>query len=356
MSRIIVFGATGAMGMPLLRILAEDPNNEIYATSRQRRESGRIRWLQGNAQSLDWLKEILSAQRFDAVVDFMNYSTAQFRERYPFLLSHAGHYVFLSSARVYAQTDDIITEDAPRILDVCRDAEYLAGDSYDLAKARQEDLLRDSGYGNYTVIRPSLTYNDDRLQLTLFEKDEWLYRPLDGNSILFPREMEPIRATMTHGEDVARTLSKLLGNPEAFGKTFNVNNGGDLTWGEILQVYKKALENQLQRPVKVSLVEGAEQIAATLNRRFQYKYARGISRRFCNDRVEAVAGHVPCRSIEEGLTQCVHNFFAHGAVIRSPSPRKAAYLDSLAGGFTKLNRFPTAKQKTLYLLCRLGLY
>ena len=36
--------------------------------------------------------------------------------------------------------------------------------------------------------------------------------------------LELIRATMTHGEDVARTLSKLLGNPEAFGKTFNVNN------------------------------------------------------------------------------------------------------------------------------------
>ena len=51
------------------------------------------------------------------------------------MLEATDQYVFISSARVYAQTEDLITEDTPRLLDVCTDKEYLKTNEYALAKA-----------------------------------------------------------------------------------------------------------------------------------------------------------------------------------------------------------------------------
>ena len=354
MRNVIVLGASGAMGMPLVRILAENPEIEVYASSRKQRSSDTVHWLCGNAKNKAWIQEQLSSQKYHAVVDFLNYSTAEFQDRYRFFLDHTDHYMFLSSARVYAEASGMIREDYPRILDVCRDKDYLSGDSYDLAKARQEDLLCGSGNTNYTIIRPSLTYNDERLQFTLFEKDEWLYRPLDGNSIVFPQDMEHVVTTMSHGEDVAQVISRLIGNPAAFGQIFNVSGGGSMTWGEILDIYRVSLERNLERRVKVSSVSDAARIARDLNRYDQYRFARGISRRFSNVHVTEVVGPVSFRSIDEGLLKCIDGFFAAGAQIRYPDARKAAYLDRLGGGFSKLSHFRGKKQMLRYLLYRTG--
>lgn len=353
--KVLVFGATGAMGFPLVEILSKNAEWEVYATSRKQRESSRIKWIQGDGHDFSWTKSLLTENCYDVVVDFLNYGTAAFRERYEFVLSHSAHFIFLSSARVYAENDDTIKEDAPRILDVCQDQAYLAKDSYDLAKARQEDLLNASRSNNYTIIRPSLTYNNDRLQFAIFEMKEWIYRVLDGNGIVFPKEMEHIYVTMTYGYDVANVLSKLLLNPSSYGETFNVNGGGDKTWGEILQIYKRAIETCTNRHIHVCKVDNVEKISKDLNRYYQYKYARGISRRFSNEKVESVVGPVDWTSIENGLSQCIRSFFENGAKTSFPSFRMIAYLDRLTRERTPLSRFHSLKQKIGYELCRLGL-
>ena len=355
MKKILVLGATGAMGAPLVRILAGLPDVEVYASSRKPHTGEAIHWKQGNAKDFSWTRSLLEEIRFDAIVDFLSYSTAEFQERYQFFLGHTAHYLFLSSARVYAKSESLLTENSPRILDVCTDEAYLAGDSYDLAKAREENLLNRSGKNNYTIIRPSLTYNSARMQFTLFELDEWIYRVLDGNSILFPEEMAEIRTTMTHGDDVAAVIARLILNPAAFGETFNINGGGSRSWEEILRIYQNAIQSATGKPVKYCPVKDAAKIASALNRYDQYRLARGISREFSNAKVEAAIGGFQWRSPEEGLTQCVEQFFGAGASVRRPGVRRIAYYDRLTGEHTKLSHFPTTKEKLLYCLCRTGI-
>lgn len=93
-----------------------------------------------------FLNEIIKLQSWDVIIDFMNYSTMQFKERYTLFLSSCHQYVFLSSARVYADTQPLISETSPRLLDVCKDAKYLKTDEYALSKAREEIILQDSEY------------------------------------------------------------------------------------------------------------------------------------------------------------------------------------------------------------------
>ena len=354
MKRVLVLGATGAMGKPLVEILSKNPEIIVYASSRKDHRDPIIHWLKGNGKNIEWLKRTLCDTQYDAIVDFMNYNTAEFQERYQFILSHTSHYIFVSSARVYDKCDGIINESSPRILDVCKDQEYLSNDTYELAKAREEDILNHSNYPNYTIIRPSLTYNYDRLQLTIFEKDEWLYRIFDGNSIIFPQEMKNVYTTMTYGGDVAHAVSKMILNKNTYRETFNVCSKESRTWGDIYDTYRKAIEKHLDVKSKLACVNNVEKIAKDLNRYTQYALARGINRRFSNNKLESTIGEYSWISIDNGLMNCIEDFFRCGANIHYPSPRMAAYLDRLVHEYTPLKRFDTTKQKLGYLLCRAG--
>lgn len=46
-----------------------------------------------------------------------------------------------------------LTENSPRLLETVQDLEYKKTDEYALAKARQEDILYQSGFSNYTIVR-----------------------------------------------------------------------------------------------------------------------------------------------------------------------------------------------------------
>ena len=74
----------------------------------------------------------------------MNYPAAEFQTRRDLILNSVGQYLFLSSARVYAQSETPLTEDSPRLLDVTTDAAYLKTTEYALEKARSENFLRDA--------------------------------------------------------------------------------------------------------------------------------------------------------------------------------------------------------------------
>lgn len=42
---------------------------------------------------------------------------------------------------MYVDSDEPITEEIPRLLDVCEDTDYLKTNEYALAKVREEDVL-----------------------------------------------------------------------------------------------------------------------------------------------------------------------------------------------------------------------
>ncbi len=112
------------MGIHLIKIL-ENLQDNVYVTSRSKRASTKI---QGNAHNINFIQEILNQRHYDAIIDFMTYSTLDFKKRYTEYLNGTDQYFLLSTARVYAQSD-IIKEDSPRLLDIIKDSEYLSKQS-----------------------------------------------------------------------------------------------------------------------------------------------------------------------------------------------------------------------------------
>lgn len=341
------------MGAPLCDIL-KNGAYEITVTSRKDHSSDRsnLNYIKGNGKDLAFIRDVLSDHRYDVVIDFMGYSTKEFEDRYRLFLNATDQYIFISSARVYAESDTPLIEDSPRLLDVCTDSEYLATDEYALSKARQEDMLFGSGKKNFTIVRPSITYNADRLQLAISEKEEWLYRALHGRSAVFPKDMENIKTTMTYGCDVAYAISRLVGNKRALGEAVHITNPYSNTWGEILGFYRKAFRHKTCMNMKVFTADDSLKIAEKLGRLYQIKYARGINRTFDTNKLNQMIGEMSFLSAEEGLTKCLEAFLDGPRRFGTISIRTQAYFDKLAGEQANLKEFNGIEKKLKYMIAR----
>ncbi len=282
--RILLLGGTGAIGTHVVPELLRR-GFSVVVTSREAHISNErgLEYRQGNAKDEAFLDTLLS-ERFDAIVDFMIWSTDAFSKRCEKLLSDTDHYVFLSSYRVYGDSGCApITEESPRLLESVNDPEYLKTDEYGLAKARQEDILNASGRKNYTIVRPSITYAGDRFQLGTMEANEFLVRALSGKTVVFPKEMLDKRAAMTWAGDVGKMIARLVLNEAAYGETYTAASAETVTWNNVLKIYQKILGMQVKY-VPLSVYEGC------VGRPWQIRYDRMLHRIVDNTKILLATG------------------------------------------------------------------
>jgi nucleoside-diphosphate-sugar epimerase len=239
--KVLVLGGTGAMGVYLVpELAAMDYQVDVISLDHVESMHPRISYSQADAKNNTYLGELLK-NNYDAIVDFLIYSTNEFQQRYEFMLSNTDHYIFLSSYRVYADSKTPITEQTPRLLDVSEDKAFLATEDYALFKARQEDVLRASRFNNWTIVRPAITYSKFRFQLVTLEANTVVYRAIRGLPVALPQEAMPIQGTMSWAGDVAKMLARLVLNPVTYRETYTVATAEHHTWQEIADYYKEII-------------------------------------------------------------------------------------------------------------------
>ncbi|RWR44284.1 NAD-dependent epimerase/dehydratase family protein [Sinirhodobacter ferrireducens] len=347
--KILALGATGAIGGQLARELVQ-AGHELVVTSRSARPaSAGLRYVEGNARDGEFLKGILR-EHWDVVVDFMVHDTATFRAHRDMFLDATGQYVYLSSGRVFAQSDVPLTERSARLLDLSTDAAFLATDEYALAKARQEDLLRASGRTNWTIVRPYITFGDARFQLGTLEKETWLYRALKGRSIVFCGPMLKKWTTLTDGADVARMIAALVGNSAALGEDFNLTARQAMTWGEVLELYLDELEAHLGHRPWVFL-QDVESFCQAANSVPQVRYDRMYDRRFDPSKVGALVDLDKVRDPRLALAAQFRAQLSGGGFLALNS-RGEALRDRAAREHAALSEFQGLKRKISYLAYR----
>lgn len=346
---ILILGGTGAMGVPLVKLLSKK-ENKIYVTTRSRKENQEnVTFVQGNAKNADFFLSLMDRQ-YDAIIDFMVYGTEEFEHRIPLLLDHTNQYFFFSSSRCYAESKTPITEDSPRLVDICTDETYLSTDEYGLAKGREENLLFESGRKNWTIIRPYITYNSYRIQLGVYEKENWLRRALEGRTIVFPKDIAERRTSLTFGSDVAGALVDLIGNEKAYGEAFHITTDEFHTWGDILEFYCKKIKEKTGKKPKVKFVNDSTELQNVWNR-WQIKYDRLYDRTFDNSKIESVRGKYDYKPCFEGLEECLNNFLENPKWL-SMNIKYEAWCDRQTGEITPLSEIPGKKNKLKYIKWR----
>lgn len=355
--KVLLLGGTGAMGVPLMRILAKE-NNEVYVTSRSSRTSTdpHIHYIVGNARNDNFLKYVLN-ENYDAIVDFMHYYPEELSQRIDLLLSNTNHYFFLSSCRVYAPSVDIITEDSPRLLEWAEDKKFLSTKEYALSKARCENLLIESGRTNWTIIRPYITYNTERLQLSVFEKEGWLYRALKGRSIVFCRDLASKLTTLTTGEDVARAIYIMIADKTGFGEAVHITGEESMTWGDVLEIYCDILENVTGKRPKVVMIDDSLNLSKMVGNTYKTKYDRLSNRTFDNSKAQKLCSNkLVFTPIKEGLSKSIIAFVNEKRNFKYIDWTVQAFLDRQSGEVTRITEIPNIKLRVLYLLYRFTPY
>lgn len=351
--KILVLGGTGAMGIHLVKIMKEK-DHDVFVTSRKvLRSIDNIHYLKGDAKEISFLRLVLQKEKWDAIVDFMVYDSPSFEQRVDILLNNTKQYIYISSARVYAESKGSITEDSYRLLDISQDITYLETDEYALTKARQEDMLKASGQKNWTIIRPYITYSENRLQLGVLEKEEWLYRALHGRSIIFSKDIVEKETTLTYGFDVANGISKLIGESDALGQSYHITTNGSQKWADILSIYLSVLEEHLGYRPQV-ILQDLDFFLESKNAEYQIRYDRLYNRIFDSSKI---SGYLESESFVEpeiGLRNCL-KIFLQNPQFSDINWREEAIKDRQANEFTPLREIIGIKSKIKYLLIRYGL-
>ena len=345
--KVLLLGGTGAMGTHVIDFLKKKDKIKIVVSSRSARKANdKVTYVQGNAKDITFLKE-LCKQHWDAILDFMVYTTSELLSRIDLLLSSTVQYLFFSSARVYADSSDLITEDSPRLLDVCTDQTYLSTDEYALAKAREENILFSHKNKNWTIIRPSLTYGENRLQLGVYEKENWLYRALHGRSIVFSKDLMERYYTLSYGKDVAEGIAALVGNKDAVGEVFHIVQDQSFQWKNILELYVAEIEKVTGKKPNVVLTEKSTNLKLEY-KKYQVIYGRYFNRHFDNSKIKKFVDTSNWLQPDDGLVQCLDTFLKE-PVYQNIDWNVEVLLDKAAHEFTPIKDIKGKRAKLSYL-------
>ena len=352
--RVLVLGGTGAMGEHLVQLLA-DEKIETYVTSRKKLDSfGTVQYIQGNAHDEVFITHLLQ-EKFDVIIDFMVYTTLEFANKVDSYLNNTDQYIFLSSARVYANSDKPLTEDSPRLLDVAQDKEYLKTDEYALAKARQEDLLINNKNRNWTIIRPYITYSNIRLQLGVLEKEDWLYRALYGHKVLFPIDLMEKKTTLTYGYDVALGIKSVIGKENTLSNAFHITQDNSITWSNVWKLYKETIRDNTETEPLIMLCD-MNQFENVHKGHYQIHYDRMYDRVFSNDKIKQYLDTSSFTQSELGIKKCLSELISNLSnlkeMIRYGSEGSK---DRITKEYWKFSDIPSLKKKLKYTIRRIGL-
>lgn len=350
--RMLILGGTGAIGSYV--VAKASSTYEVYVTSRRKhKDSSNIKYICGNAREQSFLSALL-VEHWDVIVDFMHYATLEeFKSVAPLFLKSTRKYVFLSSCRVFADSL-LINEGSMRLLDDdLEDSSFKSSNEYSLVKAKQENLLRSSGMKNWLIIRPYITYSEQRLQLGPLEKEEWLFRALSGRTIIFCESLMNKITTLTHARDEAEVIFQLIGK-DVENDAFNIACPSELSlrWSDVVDIYLKVIQDTLGVQPRIKLVDDISFYKLRPGKTsYQISRDRQFDRRF--DISKLYNYGIKCNFIrpEIGLRECLTKFIQdpHYSLIQWASE---ATQDKMSGEWPSLKNFNNLKSMMVYLYYR----
>lgn len=287
---VLVIGATGAMGRHLVPELVKLGYTVTgVSLDVQQKPVPGVKYIVGDCFDKEFLSDILK-ERFDGIVNFMYFGPKHPWEEYMSLfLDNTDHYIFLSSCRVYADEEWPVKETSPRLWDVSKDEALLASTDYCIMKAKCEDLLWNSSYNNFTIVRPATTFSEMRYQLVTLEAKHTVGRARKGKKVVVPIQAFDKPATLCWGGDVAKMIARLMFKEETLREAYNVCSSESHTWGEIASFYKDVCGLEAVWVDKEDYLR-IQHPEIKLSNRWQLEYARLFHRVTDNSKMLAATG------------------------------------------------------------------
>lgn len=241
--KVLLIGGGGTLGTYTAQeLLKQGHSVDIICLEDKTSDDENIKFYKGKA-NLDYLSEFLKNRMYDGIVNFIHYPDI---EEYPpvhsLLTVHTKHLIVLSSYRVYADEQHPVTEQAPMLLDVSTDKEFLETEKYAISKAKLEKYLNSECKGqNWTVVRPVISFSKIRFDLVIYCGHDLLKKIRNGEIIPVPIDAKNLTAGLDWAGNSGKLIANLLFKEECFCEAYTVSSAQNLTWGEVAELYTELL-------------------------------------------------------------------------------------------------------------------
>ncbi len=170
---------------------------------------------------------------YDCVVDWIAFNKKDVERDYSLFKGRTKQYIFISSASAYRKpvVDFPITEKTPLINPYWE---------YSQNKIECEQYLNQINDPTFkvTIIRPSHTYDEDKLMLPLKEygsEFSLLKRMQEGREFIIPGDGTSLW-TITHNSDFAEAFIEVLGNKETYNQSYHITSDKVYTWEQLYNI------------------------------------------------------------------------------------------------------------------------
>lgn len=308
--RALFIGGTGTISMAITRLIAQDPELELFLLNRGNRTAelpANVKSIVADINDEKAASEALKGMEFDVVCDFICFHKEQIERDFRLFNGKTRQFMVISSASAYQKplSSPYVSETTPLANPYWK---------YSREKIEIEEYLiqqyRENGFP-ITIVRPSHTYDERSMPLGVHGKKgsyQVIKRMLEGKPVIIHGDGTSLW-TMTHNSDFAKGFVGLMGNPHALGESFQITSDETLTWNQIYQSIAAALHVEL-KPYYIS--------SAFLADVSDYDFTGSLigdkanSAIFCNEKLKrAVPGLQMSVRFEQGIRKTIKHILAH---------------------------------------------
>jgi nucleoside-diphosphate-sugar epimerase len=302
--KILFLGGSGNISAECARLLHQRGNEIIVVSRGQTSFPSHYRSVRADRRNLPALRNAVKEIMPEVVINFLGFEPADLEIDFVTFGLEIRHYVFISSAAVYARRTHLpISESNP-----------VGNPWWDYAqkKIRCEEWLqtqwKKSGYP-MTIVRPSHTYSPRWFPNVVSSAGYTLAaRLLAGQPVFVPDDGEN-PWTLTAASDFAVGLAGLIGREDALGETFHITSDEVLTWNQVYEETASALGVASPHILKIStdfICQHAPHMTGTLK---GDKAQPGI---FDNSKIKRFVPEFHCcKPFRAGIRECVEWFRQH---------------------------------------------
>lgn len=227
MKKVLLIGGTGTISTPICEKLAEDESIDLYVLNRGHRPlpSG-AKQIIGDMNDIELMKEVANTHHFDVVVNFIVFMPEQAKAQIEVFKGLVKQYIFISTVVTYNH------ETA-----VCISENHEQGNiysNYGRNKTLCEKIFLEEKDFPVTIVRPSQTYSNERIPLSIKGKTCYsvIHRILNDQPVIVHGDGKSTWHS-THAKDFALGFIPLVGNEQTIGESYQIINDEVVSWDMI---------------------------------------------------------------------------------------------------------------------------
>lgn len=236
MNQVLVLGGTGTISLAVVKELVKQGYN-VSVVNRGNKSNvlpKEVRVIVGDVNGE--LDELLNGYQFDVVCDFLTFTPDQAKQRVQ-QFKNIKQYMFVSTAVVYSRDEHVVLNE-----DSVKGNHW---SEYGLQKQAAEEVFQSSSLP-VTIVRPTQTYDNQRLPLSVKGKGIWpvIKRIKEGKEVIVHGDGTSTWVCM-HSDDFARAFVALIGREEVINDSIQITGDEVVNWNMIYQWIAEALNVEL---------------------------------------------------------------------------------------------------------------